>query len=510
MTQRLTSYRTKPRTIDPILSDRVVLFPEDTEDNTPEVNTLEQVRDLLRQSLNATASVYATRRAYARDTLVRYDDTLYLTVTTVLSTNTTAPDTNDSFLQVGSSGELEVRYGDDPDSTDDDDWFNSPSAHFDRDLEDTYARLRIGDGDWAVVQLNDPRSAILFVWEEDKYSHAGRMYVDNADIYYCEIFDNGTDGSPSSGNSNFVKLTRTVSESGGSDIAVQDDGTEIQSAATQINFTGDGVTVTADGTGVEVAIVNAGASIETYADSTAYSVDAHSYAYRRQYQTPLPSHNRSNRFQYDRPARQFDSFTLLGFSEDEINTLIEDNAPAIEQRAETLSFQASATLDQSGAVISKNTTTPLGVLYPTGATDNEIIALGTNADGFTILLAGIYDIAVDCIVNPSGERVTSTFEIYEYADTVGTDAPIGQTDSVYLRYDDTDIGLHEHGELIVGADNTAVKLVARNAFAGGASGATGNTFDLTANAVLRIARKGVRGLQGIPGTNEVDLYEDFR
>ena len=472
----------EPRTIDPILSDRVVLFPEDTEDNTPEVNTLEQVRDLLRQSLNATASVYATRRAYARDTLVRYDDTLYLTVTTVLSTNTTAPDTNDSFLQVGSSGELEVRYGDDPDSTDDDDWFDSPSEHFDRDLNDTYARLRIGDGDWAVVQLNDPRSAILFVWEEDKYSHAGRMYVDNADIYYCEIFDNGTDGSPSSGNSKFVKLTRTGG--GGSDIAVQDDGTEIQSAATQINFTGDGVTVTADGTGVEVAIVNAGASIETYADSTAYSVDAlvtHTAdSIRRLYQvtTAVTDSNTT-----DPPDNS--SFTLLGFSEDEINTLIEDNAPAVEQRAETLSFQASATLDQSGAVISKNTTTPLGVVYPVGATDNEIIALGTNADGFTILLAGIYDIAVDCIVNPSGERVTSTFEIYEYADTVGTDAPIGQTDSVYLRYDDTDIGLHEHGELIVGANNTAVKLVARNAFAGGASGATGNTFDLTANAVLR-------------------------
>ena len=195
--------------------------------------------------------------------------------------------------------------------------------------------------------------------------------------------------------------------------------------------------------------------------------------------------------------------------DDTANTLTVTSSVSVQQRAETLSFQASATLDQSGAVVSKNTTTPLGVAYPVGATDNDIIALGTNADGFTILLAGIYDITVDCVVNPSGERVTSTFDIYEYADTVGTDDPIGQTDSVYLRYDDTNIGLHEHGEMIVAADNTAVKLVARNAFAGGASGATGNTFDLAANAVLRIARKGVRGEIGADGDSDIDIYEDF-
>ena len=266
--------------------------------------------------------------------------------------------------------------------------------------------------------------------------------------------------------------------------AAEDEGDVVDERPDHFNFTGTGVMVTDDGSGVEVNIPGGGGDISIQEDGSEIEAAANQLNFIG------------------------DGVTVTAGSDSAVEIEITGEPSDIQQRAETISFQASATIDQSGAVVSKNTT-PLGVVYPVDATDNDIIALGENADGFTILLAGIYDITVDGIVNPSGERVTSTFDIYEYADTVGTDAPIGQTDSVYLRYDDTDIPLHEDGELIVGADNTAVKLVARNAHAGGSSGATGSTFDLSAGAVLRISRKGVRGEIGPESEFVPDLYEDY-
>ena len=55
-------------------------------------------------------------------------------------------------------------------------------------------------------------------------------------------------------NNEFTIASADPGTGGGTDLAVQDDGTEIDDAPEHVNFTGDGVTVTVDGDGVEVAV----------------------------------------------------------------------------------------------------------------------------------------------------------------------------------------------------------------------------------------------------------------
>ena len=98
------------------------------------------------------------------------------------------------------------------------------------------------------------------VSEERIYAHVANILTAGANV---EITPDDTDN------------TLTIAGSaagGGSDIAIQEDGTELEAAVSLMNFTGDGVTVTADSAnGVEIEITGEPSDIQQRAEQLVFA-----------------------------------------------------------------------------------------------------------------------------------------------------------------------------------------------------------------------------------------------
>ena len=180
-----------------------------------------------------------------------------------------------------------------------------------------------------------------------------------------------------------------------------------------------------------------------------------------------------------------------------------------EQRRESITFQAVTAAIDTGTVVSPNTAaSAISIDFPTGETVAEIIEAGSNADGFDILKAGMYLITWESDIDNNPRTAPAAF-IYNYADTPGTDAPIGFTNMDYLRYSVTNSATKQIGVLQVDADDTEVKLVVLNPH--NTAGAYGS-FTLEANATLTLIRVGVKGDAGgvgPSGVSTIDIHDNL-
>ena len=161
------------------------------------------------------------------------------------------------------------------------------------------------------------------------------------------------------------------------------------------------------------------------------------------------------------------------------------------QRRESVTFQAASSVD-AGTVVSPIATNAIDVVYPPDTTTRQILNAGSNADGFEVAQPGLYIFTWDADAN-GGVRSAPACYIYNYADTPGTDAPIGFTATDYLRYASANSDVRQMGFLQVDAADTAVKLVLLNPY--GSAGAYG-AFGIEANAKFTIARLGDKGDKG--------------
>ena len=87
------------------------------------------------------------------------------------------------------------------------------------------------------------------------------------------------------------------------------------------------------------------------------------------------------------------------------------------------------------AAINTATTTPITIEYPTtGGGAAEILSVTAGESNITVANGGIYDFDIYGTTNVTTARPIPIFEIYENADTIGTDAPIGRAVAQYERY----------------------------------------------------------------------------
>ena len=128
-------------------------------------------------------------------------------------------------------------------------------------------------------------------------------------------------------------------------------------------------------------------------------------------------------------------------------------------RSESVAFQGMTGITSGSTAFSIATSNPVTVEHGNG--DAEIIT-STGSGNFTVAQAGVYVIAWEASIDQTSQRPTPALRVYRDADTIGTDSPIGQTDSLYLRYAVTDQPIHESGVLTVPSDNLACKAVPTN------------------------------------------------
>ena len=180
-------------------------------------------------------------------------------------------------------------------------------------------------------------------------------------------------------------------------------------------------------------------------------------------------------------------------------------------RSERITLQASTggNIADEGRVISPVAgATAITVTLPkTGGGAAEMIGQGDNADGFEVLQAGIYDIRFGAVVDPTYDRATPVLRIYEYDADIATTQPIGETGSIYIRYDnDVNHTMVVFGKLELDTDNTMVKAVVANALYDATQpGADQADFVLAANSTIRLSRSGVKGDPGESEDGSTDL-----
>ena len=164
------------------------------------------------------------------------------------------------------------------------------------------------------------------------------------------------------------------------------------------------------------------------------------------------------------------------------------------QRSESIKFQAVATDVQFGTnatPLTAITTNPIVVEYGSGAaeiiTATEAITGGGTA--IEIAKAGIYLVTYRAVIQmqDSSGRVVPGLDFYEADDTVGTDTPIGSLEGHYTRNQLGDHRLEVTARMIVGADNTDIKIVPVSLEQ---HGVTNTPYEIDANSILYIERLG--------------------
>ena len=164
------------------------------------------------------------------------------------------------------------------------------------------------------------------------------------------------------------------------------------------------------------------------------------------------------------------------------------------QRSESIKFQAVATDVQFGTnatPLTAITTNPIVVEYGSGAaeiiTATEAITGGGTA--IEIAKAGIYLVTYRAVIQmqDSSGRVVPGLDFYEADDTVGTDAPIGSLEGHYTRNQLGDHRFEVTARMIVGADNTDIKIVPVSLEQ---HGVTNTPYEIDANSILYIERLG--------------------
>ena len=170
------------------------------------------------------------------------------------------------------------------------------------------------------------------------------------------------------------------------------------------------------------------------------------------------------------------------------------------QRAESITFQAVTTnvdFNTDASPIATAPTTPIAVEYGTG--DAEMVSIETSGgSAITIAKAGIYAVRWAGTIDVSESRPIPGLDIYENADTVGTDTPLGRITSEYHRTTNSDQFLDTHGTLIIPADNTVIKVVPTVRMPNLSSDVSAYTVD--AGSVLTVHRFGVKGDAGADST----------
>ena len=174
---------------------------------------------------------------------------------------------------------------------------------------------------------------------------------------------------------------------------------------------------------------------------------------------------------------------------------------ASTQRAERVTLQAVAAVTDlnKSAAINVAATSPISITYPTGETESEMLSATAGAAEFTFAKAGIYPFVWEADVDVTEPRPIPQIEIFGAADTIGTDAPIGRAVGQYIRIERTDQEVYAHGELVIEADDTDVKVAVSSIVEYGTSSDGVPEFAVDAGSTLTFYRLGDKGDKGDQG-----------
>ena len=133
-----------------------------------------------------------------------------------------------------------------------------------------------------------------------------------------------------------------------------------------------------------------------------------------------------------------------------------DDVPPIS-RAESIVLQGSGSITSPAysAALLAGTTSPVAVEFGTG--DAEILSVNAGESTVTILKAGVYHLEWIALVDVTNERPVPRIEIYNSADTIGTDMPLAKISGPYIRGNQNNASITADGIVIIPNDNTTIK-----------------------------------------------------
>ena len=271
----------------------------------------------------------------------------------------------------------------------------------------------------------------------------------------------------------------TTTTGTGTDVAVQDDGTQVDAAPEHVNFTGDGVTVTVDGEGVAVAIPGGTTTTGTGTDVAVQDDGAEIDA--------APEH--------------------VNFTGDGVTVTVDGEGVAVaipgggttatedEQRAEKVKLQGISTditRDSRSAAIATATTDSIIVEYGSGVA--QLVSIATSgSDIITIEKGGIYLVSWKGVIDSTTDRAYPGLEIYNSSDTPGTDAALAIVETNYKRWNADNQNVYGEVQLIIDSDDTDIKLYAISVDTGGTALPA---FTLDTDSEISFKRVGIKGRCG--------------
>ena len=127
-------------------------------------------------------------------------------------------------------------------------------------------------------------------------------------------------------------------------------------------------------------------------------------------------------------------------------------------RAESIVFQGSGSITSPAysAALLAGTANPVAVEFGTGSA--EILSVNDGESTVTILKAGVYHLEWIALVDVTNERPVPRIEIYNSADTIGTDMPLAKISGPYIRGNQNNASITADGIVIIPNDNTTIKI----------------------------------------------------
>ena len=125
-------------------------------------------------------------------------------------------------------------------------------------------------------------------------------------------------------------------------------------------------------------------------------------------------------------------------------------------RAESIVLQGSGSITSPAysAALLSGTTNPVAVEFGTGSA--EILSVNAGESTVTILKAGVYHLEWIALVDVTNERPVPRIEIYDSADTIGTDMPLAKISGPYIRGNQNNASITADGIVIIPNDNTTI------------------------------------------------------